>query len=273
MAFKHHVCIGIEWLIRHLNTKTGNSGKLHWYGFLKHAQSCLNNLCFLGSFSLFLKRFCIFFLINFAPIWFDFNVLQWFGCIHEAKNKKSLMHHSNKQNKERRWDGILNIPSVWWSLPFLQGHFLGITDIFLCYHECPWASPFEVKNKQRNKHTWNDCFSWVSCTLTPQRGKGKAELGKSEWLMLRWARLFSDGDPDGSQAKESCDDRPLSPRLMSSARFSFSYSRIKGKLFNKKELKGDFWADTNLNQKHLFKGSFLDLFFHIVFPVLVHICD
>lgn len=33
-------------------------------------------------------------------------------------------------------------------------------------------------------------------------------------------------------------DGALSPRLMSRAGFSFSYSRITGKLFNKKELKG-----------------------------------
>lgn len=78
--------------------------------------------------------------------------------------------------------------------------------------------------------------------------------------------------PDGSRAKGILHGAQ-SPRLMSSAEFSFSYSRIKGKLFNKKELKGDFWADTNLNQKHLFKRSFLDLPFHIAFSVLIHIGD
>ena len=77
--------------------------------------------------------------------------------------------------------------------------------------------------------------------------------------------------PDGGQALGS--SRAQNPRLMSSAGFSFSYSRIKGKLFNKKELKGAFWANTNFNQKHLFQCSFLDLPFHIVFSVLIHICD
>ena len=40
--------------------------------------------------------------------------------------------------------------------------------------------------------------------------------------------------PDGGQALGS--SRAQSPRLMSTAGFSFSYSRIKGKLFNKKEI-------------------------------------
>jgi hypothetical protein len=79
-------------------------------------------------------------------------------------------------------------------------------------------------------------------------------------LTLHWARLTAGGAPDSSQAKESYQEAP-SPRLMSSAGFSFSYLRIKGKLFNKKELKGDFCVHINLNQEQLFKSSSLTCLF------------
>ena len=167
-------------------------------------------------------------------------------------------------------------------LPFCQGPFPELINSFLHRHQCLLSSLFEVKDKQRNRHTQNDGCSPVSCTPHPPGELGKEKLRGGDGMGSARRRkecahtLLAEAPVRWSpwqQSGKGILQQGSGPTLMSSTGFSFSYSRIKGKLFNKKELKGDFWADTNLNQKHLFKRSFLDLPFHIVFPVLIHICD
>lgn len=160
---------------------------------------------------------------------------QWFGFIHKAKNKEKIFI-SFLTIKKGRKDRILNTSHVWSSLLFFWGHTSWDNLHFLTLSLVSPDQPLLklIASKEKVHIEWLLQLT-VLHSQPGEGGRGKARLvNKDECAptvlgraVLCWSR----------QAKES-HHGALSPRLMSSAGFSFSYSRIKGKLFNKKNLKG-----------------------------------